>query len=61
MSDGDSMDEDNDRESRTVQALRKDMIRMMRELKADKESGKEGEELWCNNCKTEGHTKGSCP
>lgn len=61
MSDGDSMDEDCDGESKTVQALRRDMIRIMKELKADKENGKEGKELWCSDCKTEGHTKGSCP
>lgn len=33
----------------------------MKELKADKENGKEGKELWCTDCKTKGHTKGRFP
>ncbi|XP_059065008.1 uncharacterized protein LOC131857036 [Cryptomeria japonica] len=37
------------------------MMSMMKELKADKEGGREGKELWCTDCKTKGHTKGSCP
>lgn len=44
-SDGDNTDEDSDGGSKTVQALRKDMMRMMKELKGDKESGREGKEL----------------
>lgn len=39
VSDGNSTDEDNEGEYKTVQALRRDMMRMKKELKADKENG----------------------
>ena len=45
-----------------VRALQKDMLRMMKEfknLKKDLDTTKG--ELWCIECKEDGHTKGSCP
>lgn len=59
-SDDDSTDESSNGESKTVQALQKDMLWMMQELKADKESGRDDKELWCTDCKAERHTKGTC-
>ena len=46
--------------SKKVRALQKDMIRMMKKFKNISKEMK-GSELWCTECKTEGHTKGSCP
>ena len=48
--------------SKKVQALQKDMLRMMKEsknLKKNLDSVKG--ELWCTNCKDDDCTKGSCP
>ena len=36
------------------------MIRMMKEFKNMQKESK-GNELWCTDCKTEGHIKKSCP
>jgi Sec-independent protein translocase protein TatA len=59
-SDDSSSDEDGNKK---VRALQKDMLRMMKEFKnMQKSPGQTREgELWCTDCKTEGHTKGSCP
>lgn len=56
----DNTEESNDGESKTVQAIHRDMMQMMKELKVEKESGKEGKELWCTDCKAKVHTKGTC-
>lgn len=52
-----------DRSSKKVLALQRDLERMMRELKAAKGSTSKTEEdtVWCTDCKEPGHTKGSCP
>lgn len=50
---------DDEGSSKKVRALQKDMVRMM-EFKNMKNEPK-GSELWCTECKTDGHTKGSCP
>ena len=54
----DSSDDENS--SKKVRALQKDMIRMMKEFKNMQKEPKGGE-LWCTECKSNGHTKGSCP
>lgn len=47
--------------SKKVQALQKDMLRMMKEFKNLKKNPDSMKgELWCTYCKEEGHTKGSC-
>ena len=49
--------------SKKVWSLQKNMLRMMKAFKNMKKNPglvREGE-LWCTNCKEEGHTKGSCP
>ena len=51
---------DDEKGSKKVRALQKDMIRMMNEFKNMQKETK-GNELWCTECKTEGHTRGSCP
>lgn len=37
------------------------MRRMMREMRTQKEEIREGRDLWCTECKLEGHTKTNCP
>lgn len=63
-------DEDSDGESsnsgessKKVHALQKDMERMLKEFKAMKGSTSKTEEndVWCTDCRSDGHTKGSCP
>ena len=44
-----------------VQALRKDLKRLMKEVAGTKDEKKEGKDLWCTDCEKEGHTKGACP
>ena len=51
---------DDEKGNKKVHALQKDMIRMMKEFKNMQKETK-GNELWCTECKKEGHTKGSCP
>lgn len=51
---------DDEKGSKKVRALQKDMIRMMKEFKNMQKETK-GNDLWCTECKTKGHTKGSCP
>ena len=46
--------------NKKVRALQKDMIQMMKEFKNMNKETK-GNDLWCTECKKEGHTKGSCP
>ncbi|MDF3686394.1 hypothetical protein [Enterobacter hormaechei] len=53
---GDSSDDEGS--SKKVRALQKDMVRMMKEFKNMQKEPK-GSELWCTECKTDGHTKGS--
>ena len=50
---------DDEGNSKKVRALQKDMIRMMEFKNMQKET--KSSELWCIECKTDGHTKGSCP
>ena len=50
---------DDEKGSKMVYALQKDMIWMMKEFKNMQKETK-GNELWCTECKKEGHTKGSC-
>lgn len=59
----DSSEESSDQESNKIQALQKDMLRMMKEFKNMKTNPSRSTEggLWCTDCKEEGHTKGSCP
>jgi len=59
--DGPSKEDSSDDEgsSKKVCALQKDMIWMMEFKNMKKET--KGNELWCTECKKEGHTKGSCP
>ena len=51
---------DDEGSSKKVRNLQKDMIRMMKEFKNMHKETK-GSELWCTECKINGHTKGSCP
>ena len=51
---------DDEGSSKKVRALQKDMLRMMREFKNMNKETK-ANDLWCTECKKEGHTKGSCP
>ncbi|XP_059064703.1 uncharacterized protein LOC131856795 [Cryptomeria japonica] len=60
-SDEDSSDEEREEESQMIQALPKDMRRMMREMQTQEEESREDKELWCTECKLEGHTKTKCP
>ncbi|XP_057829971.1 uncharacterized protein LOC131041010 [Cryptomeria japonica] len=57
-SEGSSSDEGS---SKKVQALQKDMYRMMKEFKSMKGSTSKNEEVWYVECKEEGHTKGTFP
>ena len=59
--DASSKEESNDDENgrKKVRALQKVMIRMMKEFKNMHKEMK-GNDLWCTECKTEGHAKGSC-
>lgn len=57
-SDGSSSDEGSNKK---VQALQKDMHCMLKEFKSMKGSTSKDEEVWCTECKEEGHTKDTCP
>ena len=50
---------DDEGSGKKVCTLQKDMIRMMKEFKNMHKETK-GNELWCPECRKEGHTKGSC-
>lgn len=48
--------------NKKVKALQKDMLQMMKEFKNLKKNPDTVKgELWCTDCKEDGHTKGSCP
>ena len=51
---------DDEGSSKKVCSLQKNMLRMMKEFKNMNKETK-GNDLWCTECKKEGHTKGSCP
>ena len=53
--------EESEEESKMIQALRKDLKRLMKEVARTKDEKKEGKDLWCIECEKEGHTKGACP
>ena len=53
--------EESEEESKTIQALRKDLKRLMKEMAGTKDEMKEGKDLWCTDYEKEGHTKGACP
>ena len=58
-SESSSSDEESNKK---VRALQKDMLRMMKEFNNVKKNlDTMKRELWCTNCKEDGHTKGSCP
>lgn len=60
--DGSSERSSDDESNKKVHALQKDMHRTMREFKAMKgSSNKNKGDLWCADCKEEGHTKGMYP
>lgn len=62
-SSSDKRSSSDDESNPKVRALQKDMERMMREMKATKGSTSKADEgdLWCTDCRSDGHTKGSCP
>lgn len=51
----------NKESSKKVQALQKDMERMRKEFKAMKSTSRTEGDVWCTECKEEGHMKGACP
>lgn len=63
-SEDDTLEEESssdEKPKKKVTALQKDMERMLKEFKSMKGTTSKDDELWCTDCKENGHTKGACP